>query len=201
MCMIISDLLKKMYLMRKVISGCFNTQSEIYSYIQSYQGKESIVAFSQKFKALLTRANPILDKDANNRLTTRFALYLEAFVQLTIGNLKPMWLYLEKHNDVTVFLCRHWRVLENLYYDFVSQGNDIILLDEYSLLLDEQYKVIRVDLIKDTINMSKEPFKKEFLYGFFKDAGINKDSFFGKNQQEREQFIESMSSFFSSFHI
>ncbi|HHX3354830.1 TPA: hypothetical protein ACU9KK_000345 [Legionella anisa] len=189
-----------MYLMKDIIQGGFNPQGELFSYIQSYHDKKSVLAFSESFRFLLTRTHPIFDRDAGNRLTTRFALYLEAFMKLTQGNLKPMLTYLEKHNDVTSFLCNHWGILEKLYYEYKSRGKDIIILEEYSLLLDEDYKVIRVAL-KNGIQQSDEPIKKEFLYGFFQKIRDNKEVFFGKNQQEPEEFIESMGSFFSSFHI
>ncbi|HHF7374797.1 hypothetical protein [Legionella bozemanae] len=198
--MTLIDLLKKMYLMKDVIQGSFNPQSELFSYIESYQDKESILAFSRYFRSLLTRTHPIFDRDANNRLTTRFALYLEAFMKLTQGNLMPMLTYLEKHKDVTLFLCSNWGILEKLYYEYKGLGKDIILLEEYSLLLDEDYKVIRVEL-KNGIERNSEPIKKEFLYGFFQKIRDNKEVFFGKNQQEREEFIEVMGTFFSSFHI
>ena len=189
-----------MYLIKDIIQGCYNPDSEIYSYIQSYQDKGSISAFSGNFRSLVARTSSY-DRDANNRLTTRFALYLDAFMQLTQGHLKPMLLFLEKHNDVTLFLCRHWITLERLYYEFKSQDNDIVLLDEYALFLDENYNVIRVDLLKNSIEISNEPFKKEFLYGFFKKLHDDEDTFFGRNQKEREEFVETMSSFFSTFHI
>ncbi|HHT0592247.1 TPA: hypothetical protein ACTXXA_003441 [Legionella anisa] len=198
--MTLQDLLKKMYLMKDVIQGSFNAKSELFSYIQSYQDKESILAFSSEFRSLLTRTHPIFDRDANNRLTTRFALYIEALMELNQGNLKPMLTYLEKHKDVTSFLCNYWGILEKLYYEYKSKGKDIILLEEYSLLLDEDYKVMRVEF-KKGIELSNEPIKKEVLCGFFQKIRDNKEVFFGKNQQEREEFIESMGSFFSSFHI
>ncbi|QLZ68599.1 hypothetical protein FOLKNPGA_01378 [Legionella sp. PC1000] len=198
--MTLLDLLKKMYLIKDVIQGSFNPQSELFSYIQSYQDKELILAFSTELRSLLVRTHPIFDRDANNRLTTRFALYLEAFMKLTQGDLKPMLTYLEKHNDVMSFLSNHWNILEKLYYGYKSKGKDIIILEEYSLLLDEDYKVIRVELKKE-IELSNEPIKKEFLYGFFQKIRDNKEIFFGKSQQEREEFIEIMGSFFSSFRI
>ncbi|MCE0723306.1 hypothetical protein [Legionella resiliens] len=198
--MTLLDLLKKMYLIKDVIQGSFNPQSELFSYIQSYQDKELILAFSTELRSLLARTHPIFDRDANNRLTTRFALYLEAFMKLTQGDLKPMLTYLEKHNDVMSFLSNHWNILEKLYYGYKSKGKDIIILEEYSLLLDEDYKVIRVELKKE-IELSNEPIKKEFLYGFFQKIRDNKEIFFGKSQQEREEFIEIMGSFFSSFRI
>ncbi|WP_133133916.1 hypothetical protein [Legionella parisiensis] len=186
--------------MKDIIQESFNPRSELFSFIQSYQDKKLILAFSSHFRFLLTRTHPIFDTDANNHLTTRFALYLEAFMKLTQGNLKPMLNYLEKYKDVTLFLCSNWGILEKLYYEYKSSGKDIILLEEYSLLLDEDYKVIRVEL-QNGVERINEPIKKEYLYGFFHKITENKEVFFGKNQQEREEFIEIMGSFFSSFHI
>lgn len=193
------QLLKKMYLIRDIIQDSSNIRSDVFIYIENYQYKQSIIAFSTNFRSVLTRYRPVYD--ANQHRTTRFALFLEVFAELYQGRLKPMRDYLEKYDDVAKFLYCNLATLENLYYAYKGKGNDTILLEEFSLLLDEDYNVIRVDLIRNNHKSDNEPMQKEHLHRFFQKITYRNDTFFGNTPEKREEYINTMSSFYSSFSI
>ena len=190
-----------MYLIRDIIQGAYNIQSDVYIFIETYQHKQSVMAFSVNFRSLLTRYRPIFDHDANQHRTTRFALFLEVFTELYQGKLKPMLDYLEKHDDVARFLKGNLATLERLYYAYKGKGGDTILLEEFSLLLDEDYTVIRVELIRKCQKSENEAIKKEHLQCFFQKISDSNNIFFGNTPQKREEYIKTMGSFYSSFHI
>lgn len=195
------QLLKKMYLIRDVIQSAYNIQSDVYIYIENYEYKQSVMAFSTNFRGLLTRYRPIFEHDANQHRTTRFALFLEVFTELYQGKLKPMQDYLEKHEDVARFLNANLATLEKLYYAYKGKGGDAILLEEFSLLLDEDYNVISVDLARNIKKSDNEAIKKEHLQCFFQKINDRNDTFFGNTHQKREEYIKTMGSFYSSFYI
>lgn len=199
--MTLTQLLKKMYLIRNIIQGAYNIQSDVYIYIETYQHKQSVMAFSVNFRGLLTRYRPIFDHDTNQHRTTRFALFLEVFTELYHGRLKPMLDYLEKHDDVARFLNCNLATLERLYYSYKGKGGDTILLEEFSLLLDEDYTVIRVDLTRNCQKSDNESIKKEHLKCFFQKINDRNDTFFGNTPQKCEEYIKTMGSFYSSFYI
>lgn len=197
----IENILKKMYLIKDIVQDSYNIRSDVFIYIENYQFKQSVMSFSTHFRELLSRSRQVYDNNANPRLTTRFALFLEVFAELYQGRLKPMREYLEKYTDVTRFLYCNFHILENLYYAYKGNGSDMILLDEFSLLLDEDYNVLRVDLVKNSDKSDNEAMKKEHLQAFFQRITVRKDTFFGNTPERREEYIKTMSSFYSSFSI
>lgn len=190
-----------MYLIRDIIQDAYNIRSDVYIYIETYKHKQSVMAFSANFRGLLARYRPIFDHDANHHRTTRFALFLEVFTELHQGRLKPMLDYLKKHDDVARFLNCNLATLEMLYYAYKGKGGDTILLEEFSLLLDEDYTVIRVELIRNCQKSDNEAIKKEHLQCFFQKISDRNDTFFGSTSQKREEYIKTMGSFYSSFYI
>lgn len=165
----IIDLTKKLYLIRNLIKDSQNNKSALIACLHHYPEKEAIHSFSLQLRRLLTTTPPVLVMDKNNKLTSRFALYLEAFQALCTGDMKPMISYLNGHKDVMTFLCKRWLVLEKLYY--YSQAEDVILLDEYQLNFDKDYKIkdiLTTKADKAQANKKQKHFTEQYKPDFFK---------------------------------